>query len=269
MCLAYFDPYKARHVSSFYKYCGIDTVQDEDENGNKIFRVKGTNRKVIQRKYYQNVETGEAVDIDEKLISTGEFDEEGNELFVTRSGVDVTPFFRTTTVHDVVDGEEVTMNAFVYEDMETGEDYVGDVEACEHGRRKGDTEMYPYVDKNGNTKMKRGITYNPELKARLLGVLSGCLLKAGDETYAPIYYDYKNRLNNSDRHKDKKDIHKHVMAQRYMIKQFVRNLWTSWRDLEGLPVDNPYEVEKLGNKPHKYNEYQVETAKKYNSGTNE
>ena len=157
------------------------------------------------------------------------------------------------------DGVEVP----VYEDVETGEEYVGEVVVSEHGRRKGDTEMYEYVDKNGQKALKRGITYNPVLKSKLMGVLTGCLLKAKDPVYSKIYYDYKARLDKSRAHKDLSDGRKHMMAQRYMVKQFLRNLWTTWRDLEGLPVDEPYEVAKLGNKPHGLNEYQCEVAKKY------
>ena len=42
--------------------------------------------------------------------------------------------------------------------------------------------------------------------------------------------------------------------------QFLRDLWVTWRTVENLPVDEPYEVAKLGNAPHKYNEYQVKMA---------
>lgn len=54
-----------------------------------------------------------------------------------------------------------------------------------------------------------------------------------------------------------------MMAQRYMIKQFLRNLHTEWRHLEGLPIYEPYEVEKLGNKPHHLNERQHQLAQDY------
>lgn len=256
-CIAYLDPYKARHVSSFFKYCGLDTVQDTDKEGNPLFLTKEdsqvTRRKVRAKYGYldscgnQSFVTG--------LTSTNDFDAEGNELFKDTDGNLYTKFI----VEKIVDG----VNTQVYEDIETGEEYVGDVTTSCHGRRMGDTEMFEYIDKDGNTQLKRGITYNPVLKTKLMGVLTGCLLKAKDPTYAPIYYDYRNRLDNDKYKKDYTAGRKNMMAQRYMIKQFVRNLWTTWRDIEGLPVDNPYEVEKLGNKPHKYNEYQVETARKY------
>lgn len=40
------------------------------------------------------------------------------------------------------------------------------------------------------------------------------------------------------------------MARRYMIKEFLRDLWVNWRKLEGLEVTEPYEVAKLSMKPH-------------------
>lgn len=253
VCIAYLDPYKARHVSCFFRYCGLDTVQDEDKDGNKLFLTQdGTYRKVRQKIGYTYHADGE--NYFGKVIRTGEFSADGNEIITSNTGELLNAFVMTKNIN----GEECT----IYEDIETGEEYIGNVHISEHGRRKGDTEMFEYTDKNGNTAMKRGITYNPVIKTKLMGVLTGCLLKAKDPTYSTIYYDYKKRLDNSNKYQNASDGHKNMMAQRYMIKQFLRNLWTTWRDLEGLPVDNPYEVEKLGNLPHKYNAYQVEVHNK-------
>lgn len=36
VCLAYFDPYKARYSSSFWKYAGLDTVLTHDKDGNEV-----------------------------------------------------------------------------------------------------------------------------------------------------------------------------------------------------------------------------------------
>lgn len=253
VCIAYLDPYKARHVSCFFRYCGLDTVQDEDKEGNKLYLTKdGTYRKVREKIGYTYHANGE--NYFGKVIKTGEFDAEGNEVITTNTGELLDMFVVTKNVN----GEECT----VYETVDGKEEYIGDVCISEHGRRKGDTDMFEYTDKNGEKAWKRGITYNPVVKTKLMGVLSGCLLKAKDPTYSVIYYDYKNRLDNSSKYKDASAGHKNMMAQRYMIKQFLRNLWTTWRNLEGLPVDNPYEVEKLGNLPHKYNAYQVEVHNK-------
>lgn len=208
VCLAYLDPRKADHVSSFYRYCGLDTVQSKDKDGNYLYKaMDGSFRDLVMK----------------------------------------------------VDGTDVH-----YYDCETGEEYYGNVQAKMHGRRKGDVEEFEYTDKNGNKSIKKGITYNPIIKTKLMGVLTGCFLKSKGE-YADIYYDYKNKLEHGKRYEGLSAGQINMMAQRYMIKQFLRNLWVTWRTHEGLIVDFPYEVEKLGNRPHKYNDYQCRVAKQSNT----
>lgn len=166
--LAYLDPYKARHASSFRKYAGLDVAATKDKDGNPVL------------------------------------DSEGN--MVT------------------------------------------------HGRKMGDTEEYEYIDKNGNKAIKKGLTYNPKLKSKLIGVLASGMIKAKDPVYTKIYYDYKLRLENHPKHREKSAAHRNNMALRYMIQKFLSNLWVYWRTLEGLEVTQPYEVDKLGMRPHGYND---------------
>ncbi len=64
--------------------------------------------------------------------------------------------------------------------------------------------------------------------------------------YGQIYYNYRNRLDNSPHHDEKTDAHKHNMAIRYAVKQFLYDLYDAWRKLEGLPVSLPYAEAKLG-----------------------
>ena len=196
-CIAYFDIAKARHVSSFWRYAGLDTVSyevtEKDENGNTV----------------------------------------------------------TKTVTEAVGKKHASM-----------------------GLRKSE-----YLNKEtGKMELKNSLGYNPELRSRLLGVLGDCILKAGmrsekDENgnkirsyalpgakYVEIYLGYKNRLNQKETTKDWSDAHKHRAAVRYMIQQFLRDLWVFWREYEGYEVSEPYEVAKLGNKPHKYNEAHEEAA---------
>ncbi len=53
LCISYLDIDKARHVSSFWKYCGIDTVTDKDAAGNLIFLTKdGNYNKCVQKFNY-------------------------------------------------------------------------------------------------------------------------------------------------------------------------------------------------------------------------
>lgn len=166
--LAYLDPYKARHASSFRKYAGLDVVATKDKDGNPV------------------------LDGDGNLVT--------------------------------------------------------------HGRKMGDTEEYEYIDKNGNKAIKKGLTYNPKLKSKLIGVLASGMIKAKDPVYTKIYYDYKLRLENHPKHREKSAAHRNNMALRYMIQKFLSNLWVYWRTLEGLEVTLPYEVDKLGMRPHGYND---------------
>lgn len=151
VCLAYFDPYKARHASSFWRYAGLDVQRDPDKD-----KMRGVG------KWY--------------------------------------------------------------------------------------TEERPYIDKDGKEQMKKSLTYNPFLKTKLVGVLGSAFLRAKDSYYGKVYYDYKNRLDN--REEDFSPIVKHRMATRYAVKMFLRDMWVVWRELEGLEVTEPYEVAKLGHKPH-------------------
>lgn len=255
VCIAYLDPYVAKYPSSFFRYCGMDTVQDEDKDGNKLYleKVEGvvTGVKVREAYGYYNSE-GQYFG---KVQMTDNLSDEGNILFKGEDG----GLYEQRQLTKVVDGQEM----LIYEEVESGKEYVGDVVVSQHGRKMGDTEMVEYVDAEGNRKLKRSITYNPFVKTKLMGVLTGCLIKAKDPVYSKIYYDYKARLDNSPRYEGYTPAHKNMMAQRYMIKQFLRNLHTEWRHLEGLPIYEPYEVEKLGNKPHHLNERQHKLAQDY------
>ena len=207
--IAYLNPYKAKYVSSFYMYAGLDTVQDKTEDGKMIYWTKEEH----PRKVAENI---------------GETDENGEPVYTV---------------------------------LEDDSKYVGRVEPCEHGRRKGDIVDVEYIAKDGTVNTKKGITYNPILKTKLVGVLADCLIKAQDPVYANIYYDYKRRLQKNHRYDSYTDGHINNMAKRYMIKQFLRNLWVVWRSYEGLEIAEPFEVAKLGNKPHKFNEYHYNMAK--------
>ncbi len=105
---------------------------------------------------------------------------------------------------------------------------------------------YEYLDKEGEKKMKKGITFNPFLKTKLVGVLGSSFLRAGDNKYSQIYRGYKARLENHPAHKEKTKGHRHNMATRYMIKQFLVDLHMAWRSIEGLSVSVPYSEGKLG-----------------------
>jgi len=107
---------------------------------------------------------------------------------------------------------------------------------------------YQYKNKEGEDAVRKGITFNPFLKTKLVGVLGSSFLRAGDNKYSQIYRDYKNRLESRDDLKEESKGHRHNMAIRYMIKMFLIDLHTSWREIEGLPVSTTYQEAKLKHK---------------------
>jgi hypothetical protein len=115
-------------------------------------------------------------------------------------------------------------------------------------RKKEHLVERDYVNKDGEQAKRVGITFNPFLKTKLTGVLASSFLRSGNERYAKLYHDYKTRLENHEKHKDKTKGHRHNMAIRYMVKQFLVDLYREWRTLEGLEVAPDYNEAKLGHR---------------------
>lgn len=113
-------------------------------------------------------------------------------------------------------------------------------------RRKEHLVESDYIDKEGNPAKKMGISFNPFLKTKLIGVLGSSFLRAGDNSYSRVYRDYKQRLENHPEHSEKSKGHRHNMSIRYMVKIFLMDLHIVWRGIEGLSVSKPYHEAKLG-----------------------
>lgn len=95
------------------------------------------------------------------------------------------------------------------------------------------------------------IPYNKFLKTKLLGVLAtGFKMSYGPYTY--YFYNMRERLNQRNEvliengEEPLTKSHIAAMATRYMMKQFLRDLYVSWRTIENLPVRKSYEEEYLG-----------------------
>lgn len=114
-------------------------------------------------------------------------------------------------------------------------------------RRKEHLVESKYLNSEGMEMTKIGISFNPFLKTKLIGVLGSSFLKSRSP-YAEIYYNYKHRLENHAKHREKSKGHIHNMSIRYAVKRFLIDLHIKWRELEGLEVSQPYEVAKLGYK---------------------
>ena len=115
-------------------------------------------------------------------------------------------------------------------------------------RKKEHLEDSEYTDRDGKVQTKKGITFNPFVKTKLVGVLGSSFIKQSPDKckYRKIYDDYKHRIENMDAHKEKSKGHRHNMAVRYMIKMFLIDLYNEWRSIEGLPVAPTYTEAKLG-----------------------
>lgn len=96
--------------------------------------------------------------------------------------------------------------------------------------------------------------FNKRLRTALVGVLADSFIKSRSDYANDFYYPYKKRLENSskisgDGKKAWKDVskgHRDRAAKRYMIKEFLKNLYAAWRQAEGLEVRKPYAEEYLG-----------------------
>lgn len=111
----------------------------------------------------------------------------------------------------------------------------------------GHREMY---DSGKAMKPVKGqkLKYNKWLRAKLCGVLGGCLLKSSSP-WSKFYYDYKNRK--TQQNWGRSDNHRHKAAIRYMVKMLLLDIWKEWRTFEGLSVRPPYQEEYLKHVHHK------------------
>lgn len=103
------------------------------------------------------------------------------------------------------------------------------------------------------------LPFNKELRTALAGVLADGFIKCQSSYALNYYYTYKTRLEqerngvesigNNDDGKAWGDVskgHRDRAAKRYMIKMFLKDLYVTWRTIEGLPVRAPYAEEFLG-----------------------
>jgi len=112
-------------------------------------------------------------------------------------------------------------------------------------RKKEHLVERDYIDGEGAPAKRVGITFNPFLKTKLIGVLGSSFLRAGDNKYSAIYRDYKHRLESHPKWIERTKGHRHNAAIRYMIKMFLMDLYANWKRIEGLPAMPPYNEAKL------------------------
>jgi hypothetical protein len=123
-------------------------------------------------------------------------------------------------------------------------------------KRKEHLVKREYTDRNGEVLERDGITYNPWLKTKLMGVLAPSFLRSASP-YAQYYRDYRHRIETDPKRtmitkaartsgSEWSKLRVHMAAERAMIKRFLADLYVAWRTLEGLPVAPPYSEAKQG-----------------------
>lgn len=224
------DPHKAPYPSSFFRYCGVDVVSEWELDGyewEKGYTGNGQPPEVELKTTREWVWKNNPEKQDENVFDHVDFHEHNGSVTA----------HCTRTVTDKNDNPW-TLHV-TYEQVTKG------------GRSRRDEHLVEreYEDADGNIKTRRSLGFNPFIKTKLMGVLAPSFLRA-QGFYSELYYDYKHRLKHEDEHADKTDGHIHMMAQRWMIKQFLIDLHVKWRDLEDLPVTKPYHVAVLGKSNH-------------------
>jgi len=105
--------------------------------------------------------------------------------------------------------------------------------------------------------------FNKKLRVALCGVLADGFIKSQNSYALEYYYPTKERLEHSDQivteikkggtakklpWSEASKAHRDRAARRKMIKAFLQDLYVAWRELEHLPVREPYVQEYLGRK---------------------
>ena len=256
--LSEFDIYEAVYPSSFWKYAGLDVVtvgHYEDDNGKKktmpVMKLRAAleddSLRLLTTSGTPNEVFGEKLTIDGKVVtfenvgrSRKEFCLEEREYLnkegemAIRNSITFNPFLKTKLVG-------VLGSSF----LRAGATFVDGVKLGAARRMDMAKEMGFELQK----KKKDGPDV-PKPDDQVTAFLrdNGINVKVERSPYGQAYYNYKDRLNNTRRHDDKSDGHKHNMAMRYMVKRFLVDLHIAWRTAEGLPVSVEYSEGKLGMK---------------------
>lgn len=104
--------------------------------------------------------------------------------------------------------------------------------------------------------------YNQDLKRQVVGVMANDFLRSQSDYALNFYYPTVHRLENSDRKINEESLPKDkrknetwaetskgrraITAKRKMMKEFLKDFYVAWREIEGLPVRAPYKEEYLG-----------------------
>jgi hypothetical protein len=234
------DIYRAKYVSNIWRYAGLDVVSIGTYVDNKGVE-HHLNTEVYQELQMQQDDPTEPIYykgylVQEKQVSasrkeeclvTVEYTDSENNI-KTRKGIRYNPFLKTKLMG-------ILGSSF----LKSGRTFVNDVQTSSLKRKELAIELgYKASDCDNSDSTQASI--DNFLRSK------GYDVRNVYSKYGQSYYDYRNRLNNHPKHKDKTPKHKHNMALRYAVKRFLVDLYLTWRTIEGLPVTEEYSVAKLG-----------------------
>lgn len=233
------DPHKAKYVSSYWAYAGVDTVITGEYTDDK-----GVTHQVCWKdilKYYDENITNEpmmmngypvtfvTIGRNRHKVSQVEhryLDREKKES--VRTGISFNPFLKTKLVG--VLGPSFLKASTTFMDGEKANKKERLAKAREMGFDSKAAE--PAIFKLADAFLKE----------------NGVKVWTQYSRFGEVYYAYRRRLENSNKpeHIGLTPAKIHARANRYAVKEFLRELHIVSRHLEGLPIYQSYEEAKLG-----------------------
>lgn len=119
-------------------------------------------------------------------------------------------------------------------------------------QRKAHCIIRKYISREGTEESKLSITYNKDVKSKLLFVVGRGLIMSNGP-YRKIYDDYRHRLDLRPDLESSSKLHKFNMARRYVVKIFLKDLWVAWRELEGYEWEEDYYTKFIAGRGHGQN----------------
>lgn len=98
-------------------------------------------------------------------------------------------------------------------------------------RHKDHLVRVKYINKAGQEAERDSITFNPFLKTKLIGVLAKSFLRAGNEEYCKVYYDYRNRLESMAEHATW-----HRVSGKCTLPELINEMWVKKAVTKGKRV---------------------------------
>jgi hypothetical protein len=252
--ISYLDIYKARFVSSFWKYCGLDAMPftEEAENEYRLilkepWPVKGGTRNADRYFEYDGKEGVQHINHHEFTFR------KGSKEVICASLEGYESFFEGDLIC-ILNGKRINAQLIV---SKTDKPKPKGVFGEGRGRKKHHLVEREYTDREGRITKKDGLSFNPRAKTLFVGIMPDVLLKQ-NKHYNGLYWGKKNYYISDPNRKDPEtgehllaDGHITMMSRRYMAKIFLQNLWVAWKHIEQLPMERgPYHIEKLGLSEH-------------------